>query len=116
MKTVQDLIAAIQRNDASYQFSEVMAVIDANFKFTPTAFKNGDVSNAAGENNGSCKVFAFGQLQQLTAPQTLALFAEHYRSVLDTPTGTDHQNIRNFIKHGWAGIQFEGSALTEQDK
>jgi HopJ type III effector protein len=32
--------------------------------------------------------------------------------VLENPEATNHQNIRNFMKTGWAGISFEGTALT----
>ncbi|WP_245840531.1 HopJ type III effector protein [Ohtaekwangia koreensis] len=45
---------------------------------------------------------------------TLSLFAEHYRSVLENPDGTDHQNIRQFMLHGWPGIIFEGQALVSK--
>jgi hypothetical protein len=31
--------------------------------------------------------------------------------VLKNPDGTDHQNIRNFMKHGWDGVRFEGEPL-----
>ncbi|MGV2481618.1 UNVERIFIED_CONTAM: HopJ type III effector protein, partial [Salmonella enterica subsp. enterica serovar Weltevreden] len=27
------------------------------------------------------------------------------------PDATDHQNIRHFMRSGWAGIAFEGEAL-----
>jgi len=30
------------------------------------------------------------------------------------PNGTDHQNIRNFMKTGLEGLQFDGIALTEK--
>lgn len=40
-----------------------------------------------------------------------SLFAEHYAAVLNTPEGTDHQNIRQFMQHGWDGVTFEGEAL-----
>jgi hypothetical protein len=33
---------------------------------------------------------------------------------LKNPAGTDHQNIRNFMKTGWNGIQFEGEALVSK--
>ena len=39
--------------------------------------------------------------------QTQSLFED----VLENPQGTNHQNIRNFMKTGWDGIQFEGNAL-----
>ncbi|WP_317170712.1 HopJ type III effector protein [Paraflavitalea devenefica] len=41
-------------------------------------------------------------------------FAEHYQSVLNNPDGTDHQNIRQFMAHGWPGVVFEGKALLEK--
>jgi hypothetical protein len=31
---------------------------------------------------------------------------EHYRSVLKTPKGTDHGNIRNLMTKGWKGVRF----------
>ncbi len=78
---------------------------------TPTAFKNGAQANVATENQGSAKVFSFAQINSLNQEQTLSLFAEHYASVLATPEATDHQNIRQFMLHGWDGIAFEGTAL-----
>lgn len=93
-------------------FSETIAVIETNYTFTPTAFQNGTQYNAAGENSGSCKIFAFAHLQKLPEAETLACFGAYYfEEVLGNPTGTDHQNIRNFIKTGWSGIRFEGQAL-----
>jgi hypothetical protein len=51
----------------------------------------------------------------LTKEQTLPLFGEFYRDdVLKKPHGTDHQNIRNFMKFGWEGITFDGDALREK--
>lgn len=92
-------------------FEQSIALIDSLYQFTPTAFQNGDLHNAAGENNGSGKILAFGLLHQLSAPQTLFLFGDYYRAVLDNPKGTDHQNIRNFIRTGWDGVNFTASAL-----
>ena len=96
------------------QFNDGMSIIDALYDFTPCAFSNGNTQNAAGENNGSCKLFAFAKLNNFTEPQTLALFGEYYRDVLETPESNDHQNIRNFMKTGWAGIQFNTTPLTEK--
>ena len=94
-------------------FKEVIAYVDAHYAFTPTTFQNGETRNAAGENNGSCKLVSFAQLQGWSQEETLAAFGHFYFDhVLKHPEGTDHQNIRNFIKFGWAGIRFEGSALT----
>ncbi|MCL1066710.1 HopJ type III effector protein [Shewanella olleyana] len=88
-----------------------MAVIEANYSYTPSAFTNGAQNNAEGENAGSCKVFAFGTLHQLNEQQTLSLFGQHYRDVVATPEGNDHQNIRQFMQNGWEGISFSQEPL-----
>ena len=93
-------------------FEQSIKLIDNLYQFTPTAFQNGDLHNAAGENNGSCKILAFGALHQLSAAQTLFLFGDYYRTVLDNPKGSDHQNIRNFIRTGWDGVTFAQPALS----
>lgn len=100
-----------QLNSGTAQFKDVIAYIDERFTHTATAFRNGAQHNAATENQGSAKVFSFAQIHQLSAEDTLKLFAEHYQNALNTPEGTDHQNIRQFMQHGWDGIQFEGTAL-----
>ncbi|WP_194766320.1 HopJ type III effector protein [Tamlana sp. I1] len=93
-------------------FSETMETIEANYEFTPTAFKNGVLENAAGENSGSCKLFAFAKLQGFTKEETLACFGTFYsEDVLNDPNGTGHQNIRNFMKTGFDGLTFDGVAL-----
>lgn len=94
------------------QFQEVIDYIDSQFEFTPTAFRNGNLQNDARQNNGSCKIFSFAKLNQLSKDETLALFGDFYRKdVLRNPTGDDHQNIRNFMQFGWDGIEFFGQAL-----
>ena len=94
-------------------FAQTMEVIDEHYNFNPTSFTNGDTHNEAGQNNGSCKIFAFAQLQELDEAATLACFGQFYREdVLQHPDGDDHANIRNFMQHGWAGIRFDGDALT----
>ena len=97
------------------EFTETMAVIDANYTFTPTAFKNGSLENAKGQNSGSCKVFAFAKTENLSKDETLACFGKFYfDEVLKDPQGDSHQNIRNFIKTGLDGIVFENTALNKQ--
>ena len=94
------------------QFKDVIAFIDAHYDFTPTKFTNGNTVNEADQNNGSCKVFSFAKLNDLSKDETLALFGDFYRTdVLQNPEGDDHQNIRNFIEFGWDGISFESEAL-----
>lgn len=92
-------------------FNDTLALIERHFEYQPTGFDNGPLFNAAGENAGSCRVFALGQYCNLTEADTLALFAEHYREVLDEPAGSSHGNIRQFVGTGWSGIRFEDSPL-----
>lgn len=106
----QDLLQQLKNGDT--KFVDVLAYIEARYTHTATAFQNGTQHNTAEQNQGSAKVLSFAQLHQLSQADTLALFAEHYASVLASPEATDHQNIRQFMQNGWAGIQFEGTALT----
>lgn len=109
------LLEQLKHFPETIQFNDVIAYIDQNYDFTPTAFKNGDTTNQAGQNNGSCKVFSFARLQNLTPEETLLLFGEFYRDdVLKNPDGNDHQNIRNFMQSGWEGVIFEEDALKEK--
>ncbi|PTQ98130.1 HopJ type III effector protein [Mucilaginibacter yixingensis] len=96
----------------SVAFKDVIAFIETYYQHQPTAFKNGETYNEATQNQGSAKVFSFAQLNNLSKEDTLYLFAEHYQAVLDTPEAIDHQNIRQFMAHGWPGVVFEGQALT----
>src|ERR1041385_7998322 len=100
------LIKKLKEN--SVTFKEVIEFIEIYYQHQPTAFKNGGNYNEATQNQGSAKVFAFAQLNNLSKEDTLYLFAEHYQSVLNTPGGTDHQNVRQFMVHGWPGVVFEG--------
>ncbi|MFT7335357.1 MAG: hypothetical protein ACI9M1_001261 [Porticoccaceae bacterium] len=105
-------ITKLKHSPATVKFSDTMAIIEESYSFTPTSFKNGDLQNAEGENSGSCKLFSFAILNNLSKEETLACFGSYYfDDVLNNPTGTDHSNIRNFIKSGWDGIEFEVEAL-----
>ena len=113
--TPHTLIATAATAPETIAFQDVMAVISNHYDYTPSAFTNGDVTNAAETNEGSCKIFAFAQLNKLDKKSTLALFGEFYRNdVLLHPEGTDHANIRNFMRHGWDGVNFAQQAITEK--
>lgn len=99
-------LSRLNCDEPGVQFSETLALIDSRYQFTPTAFDNGSLHNAANQNNGSCKCFAFAKVMELDERQTLRLFGEHYRQVLATPDAADHQNIRQFMRNGWAGIRY----------
>ncbi|MFM9825480.1 HopJ type III effector protein [Flavobacterium sp.] len=110
--SITSFLEKLKQKPNTITFPETIAVIEENYDFTPIAFVNGTQRNAAGENSGSCKLFAFAQLQNLSQAETLACFGAYYfEEVLGDPEGTNHQNIRNFMKLGWDGIQFEGDAL-----
>ena len=103
------------KSDSKIDFNQLIEVVDEHYNFSPTAFKNGDTYNEAGKNSGSCKLFYFANLNCLSKEETLKCFGDYYKGVLNTPNGVDHQNIRNFMKSGWAGIKFEGTALTPKN-
>jgi HopJ type III effector protein len=111
--SITTFLQKLKQTLSAITFPETIAVIEENYHFTPTAFSNGTQHNAAGENSGSCKLFAFAKWQNLSQAETLACFGAYYfEEVLGNPEGTNHQNIRNFMKTGWEGIQFEGEALS----
>ncbi len=96
-------------------FDETMAIITEHYDYQPCEFSNGlgedKLISPAGVNQGSCKIFAFALLHHLSPEQTLNLFGDYYHAdVLQHPDGSDHQNIRNFIKYGWEGISFQNQA------
>ncbi|MBU2897033.1 HopJ type III effector protein [Vibrio hepatarius] len=71
-------------------FDQSIQLIDEYFDFQPINFVNGETQNQAGENNGSCKIFAFAQMQGLDESSTLACFGQFYRDdVLNNPNGSD---------------------------
>jgi len=115
--TVESLIKLIKLHPEEIQFEQVMNVISTYYQYTPTQFTNGlsneQVLNKAGENEGSCKIFSFAKINNLSELETLACFGKYYREdVLEHKEATDHANIRAFMKHGWRGIVIEDSALT----
>ncbi len=109
--TLHDFITEIATS-SSLDFEDTMNVIKENYQYTPVTFQNGDLENAAGENEGSCKIFAFAKLNALDEETTLKCFGRFYQDVLNTPEGNDHGNIRNFMKTGWNGISFSANALS----
>ncbi|MCK5002016.1 MAG: HopJ type III effector protein [Gammaproteobacteria bacterium] len=116
MNQLDELIQQIKSRPESIEFQDVIKHIDKSYDYTPTQFSNGNaddcVTSKAGENEGSCKIFAFGLLNKLDEIQTLNCFGQYYRDdVLKHPENTDHANIRTFIKHGWKDIVFDNIAL-----
>jgi len=110
---IEELLALLKNNPEQVEFQHVIDSIDAHYHYQPAEFSNGTIVNEAGSNAGSCKIFAFAQLNNLDELQTLACFGCYYRDdVLQHPLANDHANIRNFMVTGWKGIKFHSKALT----
>jgi hypothetical protein len=110
---IQNFIAKLQNSPSQISFDETLQIIEQHYDFTPVGFDNGPLQNAAGTNQGSCKIFAFSQIHQLSEAQTLACFGDFYRiDVLQHPDNEDHANIRQFMRSGLAGILFEVNPLS----
>ena len=108
-----DFLERLRDTPQNITFKETMTMLETNYSFTPTAFRNGETYNEIEQNSGSCKVFSFAKIEGLTKEQTLHCFGDYYRlEVLMDPQGTNHQNIRNFMQFGWDGVFFEGTALS----
>jgi len=109
---IEEFKNKLKNTPETIQFSETINTIEANYNFTPTAFKNGTLQNANDQNLGSCKVLAFATDQNLTKEEALVCFGQFYfDEVLKDPNGDGHQNIRNFMNTGFEGVSFEGTPL-----
>jgi len=113
--TLETFINILKNSPKKIEFSDTMHIIESNYVFTPTAFKNGKLQNKASENLGSCKLLAFSKLQGFTKEEALACFGQYYfEDVLKDSNGIGHQNIRNFMNTGFDGLTFEGEPLTKK--
>jgi hypothetical protein len=113
MSALADFRRRLQQDD--FAFAETLAFVAAHYHYQPSAFRNGGLDNAAGQNEGSCKTLGLARLEGFSLDETLRCFGEHYRSVLATPDGSDHGNIRALMAHGLDGVQFEQAPLRHQD-
>ena len=116
---LNDFLGRLKKNEA-ISFDETMGTIDEHYTYTRCEFHNGQgddqLTNMPGENQGSCKIFAFAKLHNLSKELTLSLFGDFYsKDVLEQPNGTTHANIRMFMKYGWAGIKFVSNALSSRN-
>jgi hypothetical protein len=115
-QAITALLTQLEERPETVQFDAVQQLIADHYHYRPTAFDNGIgadlVHNPAGQNEGSCRIFSFARAQGLNPQQTLHCFGHFYRErVLGNPDGSDHANIRTFMRHGWAGVRFAGEAL-----
>jgi hypothetical protein len=111
--TISEFKNKLQNEATTIDFKETIELIESNYNFTPSAFKNGELENQSTENQGSCKVFSFAIQEGLSKEETLACFGQYYAEVVNDPNGTGHQNIRNFIRTGFEGLSFEKETLVK---
>jgi len=108
--------ANLEMSGDDLKFEEFLELVDAQYEYGLIEFTNGDVLNREGQNEGSAKVLSYAALAELDKEATLKLWGQYYREVLANPDGSDHQNIRNFMKYGWDGVKFDnGIALTKKN-
>lgn len=114
---LEKLLKQIKNEPESVDFADVIAIINEHYNYQPASFFNGRgsdmVTNVAGKNEGSCKIFAFAKIHDLSRDETLACFGDYYRNdVLKNPDGDDHANIRTFMKYGWDAVVFSENPLS----
>lgn len=98
-------------------FSSSIFNIHNEYKYTPKPFEIEYIRSEGKGTEGSAKILAYAQINNLNTEQTLFLFGEHYQNVLDTPNGDNHKNIRALIKYGIAKVTFpEGYPIEKRNK
>lgn len=109
---LQTFLDQLQADPESIAFTDTIETIESHYDFIATRFSNGNQKNNISENQGSCKILAFAQLHKLSEAETLHCFGQYYREdVLQNSEGDNHQNIRQFMQHGFSGVSFEGQPL-----
>ncbi|MGQ7817453.1 HopJ type III effector protein [Metapseudomonas furukawaii] len=112
MTDLNDFRASLQSGE--HAFADTLAFIAAGYDYQQSAFSNGPVENAAGQNEGSCKTLGLALLEGFTREEALLAFGEHYRAVLASPEGSDHGNIRALMDTGLEGVRFERQPLSRK--
>lgn len=98
----------------SHLFSDSLTFIEQHYQYQAEPFRNGQLLNPRGENQGSCKILGLALLEGLSTEQALRAFGEHYRHVQQNPDGEDHQNIRQLLKTGLDGVKFAQLPLSRR--
>ena len=109
MSTIRDFRARLRNRNPP--FSDTLAFIAETYDYQPSRFVNGNVENAAGENEGSCKTLGMAVLEGFSTEEALLAFGEHYQAVLANPSGNDHRNIRALMETGLPGVRFDQQPL-----
>ena len=112
MSTLRDFRARLRNRN--HPFTDTLAFIAETYDYQPSRFVNGNVENAAGENEGSCKTLGMAVLEGFSTEEALLAFGEHYQAVLANPSGNDHRNIRALMETGLPGVRFDQQPLTRR--
>mmetsp|Transcript_20097 Transcript_20097/g.40238 ORF Transcript_20097/g.40238 Transcript_20097/m.40238 type:complete len:208 (+) Transcript_20097:51-674(+) len=106
----------VEMNPEGFTFNEFIEMVEGCYETGLIEWSNGSQKNPPGTNEGSAHVLSLAALADLPKEKALLLWAEHYRDVLATPDGDDHQNIRQFMEKGWDGVDFSnGISLTKKN-
>jgi hypothetical protein len=103
-KAASDFADRIKQGGKVASIDETLQFIDTHYNYFEVPFSCGELNNPANVNIGSAKIFSFAILTKMDEKATLRLFGPMVDSL--KPDGTDHPNIRNFMKLGWNGIVF----------
>lgn len=110
MSALADFRQKLTRDDHS--FADTLTFIEQHYRFQPGAFLNNGVASEAGQNEGSRRTLGLAKLEGFTQEEALLAFGEHYRSVLATPQGSDHANIRALLAGSLADVSFDQPPLS----
>ena len=91
------------------EFADTMSVIETNYDFIPTTFKNGDLINESGQNSGSCKLFAFAVDQAGNSSQFLQSPLINVSGAATVDLSFEHRfNTETCCDHGYVVYRFDG--------
>ena len=68
MSALADFRRRLQQDD--FAFAETLAFVATHYHYQPSAFRNGGVDNAAGQNEGSCKTLGLARLEGFSLEET----------------------------------------------
>lgn len=79
------------------ELNDVLEVLRSKYSWTNQTFRNGDLMNDEDENQASGLLLAWAVKNKLTSSQVMRCYGKFAREL--DPRGSDHQNIREVLKH-----------------
>lgn len=106
----------VDMDSSNLMLEDVLEMINAHYETQLLEYSVGNIVNKQGENEATGLILSYAALSNMNKETTLKLWGQYYRDVLKNPNGTDHANIREFMKNGWNSVPFEnGIALTKKN-